>query len=89
MKPLRPWQCVTVAISRHEQIDFERATVEALDVRPFHQNDPVLFDAKRFSVNPSLGTTYFYKDEGLTWARGWDAAARDALEAVVRLQQSA
>ena len=79
MKPLRPWQCVTVAISRHEQIDFERATVEALDVRPFHQNDPVLFDAKRFSV----------KDEGLTWARGWDAAARDALEAVVRLQQSA
>lgn len=89
MKPLRIWDCVTVAVDRKVEITLEQATVDALDVRPFHKNDPVLFDEKRFSITPSYTLYYFYRDEGLTWVRGWDAAARDALEAAVRLRQSA
>jgi hypothetical protein len=88
VKPLQLRERVTVAVQRHDTITFEFVAVDTLDVRPFHQNDPVLFNAKRFHVLPTLGM-YFYRDEGLTWVRGWDAAARDALEAAVRLQQSA
>lgn len=92
MKPLRIGERVTCAVhfSDGNTIVYVRTTVVLLDVRPFHSSDPLLFDSKRFAPDPhDVYAHYFYRDEGLTWVRGWDVAARDALEAAVRLKQSA